>query len=194
MPLAIVTANQTLFDKYQANVLAFDNMEEDSQWLQEFADGFRDVANDLWDNEMVTNWFLDDLTVSFISGAQISYSVRVPFSQGNLQGNNPGGGLPAGSSLLVSTSYVGPGPNRGRVYFSGLPETVQGDGVWTVAVRNVFSQLVVAWRDGFNIGGVTASLQILRRPSDKFPAYVANPVQSISVERAVRSQRRRNPD
>lgn len=194
MPYAIVSLNQRLYDKSQANVTAWSNVQEDSSWLQEFADAIRESANDNWDNVMVTDWFLDNITVSFVEGDHISYSVDVEFTLGNLQGNELGGGMPGGSALLISTSFTGARPNRGRIYFSGLPEDRQSDGFWTTATKNTLRSLVQEWRDGLNVAGINTSLQIARRPSDVYPSYVFNPVQFVTGTEAVRSQRRRNPD
>jgi len=47
-------------------------------------------------------------------------------------------------------------------------------------------------RDGITYDTTTASLQIARRPSAKFPAYVFHPVQTVTTTEFNRSQRRRN--
>jgi len=192
MTLAIVRLNQTLFNQGIANITCWDNFQEDSSWLQEFADEFRESANDNWDNHMVTNWTLDNITVSFIEGDHITYSVDVAFSAGDLQGNQIGQGLPSGVAALISTRYVGPAPNRGRIFFSGMAEDSQNDGQFENVVMAGLKSLVEDWRDGLNVLGTTSSLQILRRPSDKFPTYVANPVQIVTRTDFSRSQRRRN--
>lgn len=192
MPYALVSCNQTLFDKYQANVFAFDNMLEDSGWLQGFADEMRELWNTYVDDHMVSNWFLDDLTVSFVDVDHISYSVQVPFTSGNLQGNVLTGGMAGGNALLVSTAYTGERPNRGRTYFSGLSEAAQVDGSWDSSVRTALRGFVQDLRDGITYDTTTASLQIARRPSSKFPAYVFHPVQTVSTTEFNRSQRRRN--
>lgn len=192
MPLAIVSLNQTLYNEPIKNITAWDNVEEDSTWLQEFADKIRESANNNWDNQMVNNWRLDDITVSFIEGDHISYSVNVSFTQGDLVGNVLTDGMPGGSCILISTSFTGPKPNRGRIYFSGAGEGAQSDGQWDGAVMTAMKALVEEWAAGFLIQGITTSLQILRRPSAVFPLYVANPVQLVSRRDFTRSQRRRN--
>lgn len=192
MPLAIVRFNQTLYDKYICNVTCWDDVQEDPSWLQDFADALRASANDAWDNIMVAGWTLDDITVSFIDGDHITYSVDVPFTAGDLQGNVLTDGMPGGSPLLISTRYVGPAPNRGRIYFSGLGESNQSAGVWASGAKVALRDMVIAWAAGFSIGGFNPRLQILRRPSAKFPTYVANPVQLVTGTDPVRSQRRRN--
>ena len=192
MPLAIISANQILYGKVVANVLCFDNVQEDSGWLQEFADAFRESANDNWDNLMVTNWSLENLTISFIDGDHITYSVTVDFTDGNLIGNDILDGMPGGSTALISTSFTGPKPNRGRVYFSGGGEGSQSDGTWGNPFMSELKSLVEAWRDGFTIMGETASLQILHRPGTYNPDYEANPVQLVNRRDNTTSQRRRN--
>ena len=192
MPFALVTLNQTLYGKPIANVTAWDNVQEDSVWLQAFADAIRDSANATWDNLMVENWFLDNITVSFVDGGAISYSVVVEFTLGNLQGNQLGSGMPGGSAMLISTSYTGPKPNRGRIYFSGFPEGEQNNGMWSTPAKNAMRGMIQEWRDGFNISGVNTSLHICRRPTNADPVYSFNPVQFVFGTEAVRSQRRRN--
>ena len=192
MPLGIVTLNQTFYGKYMANVLCFDNVQEDITWLQEFADAIRESADDRWDNLCDTQWTLDNITVSFIEGDHITYSVDVDFTAGDLQGNFPGDGASPGTAMLMATRYVGPAPNRGRIYFTGFSETVVGNGVWTNGALAEMKLLVEEWVTGYTIQGTNTSLQILRRPSDKFPTYVANPAQTVNRRDFTRSQRRRN--
>jgi len=192
MPYAFVTARQTLQGKQVANVLAFSNMQEDSAWLQDFADAFRVLANSFWDTHTTTAWTLDDILVSFVSGNEIVYSVPVSFTDGDLLGNSLGDTLPRGTALMARTSYVGAAPNRGRIYFTGFGEGSYTAGVWETGVRNDMRSLVQAWRDGITISGITASLQIARRPSAVFPTYVFNQVETVGTEEQARSQRNRN--
>lgn len=192
MPLAIVSLNQTLYDKAIANVTCWDNVQEDSAWLQAFADQLRDTANDHWDNHMVLGWTLDDITVSFIDGDHIDYSVPVSFTSGDLQGNVVTDGMPGGAAALISTSFVGGPPNRGRVYFSGGAESGQADGRWDNPMMSDLKEMVEDWAAGYTILGSSTSLQILRRPSAVFSTYVANPVEFVVRTDVTRSQRRRN--
>lgn len=192
MPYALVTFNQTLFDKYQATVTAWDNIQEDATWLQEFADELRAIANSAWDNVMVNNWTLDNITVSFIEGDHISYSVDVSFTDGDLLGNDLAAGMPASSCLLASYGYIGAKPNRGRSYFAGFSENAQSNGEWDSTSLDAILLLTQAWQYGVTVDGINASLQIARRPSAVFPAYEFNPVQTIKVTPSTRAQRRRN--
>ena len=192
MALAIISANQTLYGKFVSNILCFDNIQEDSTWLQDFADEFRSAANNRWDNVMVVGWTLDNLTFSFIEGDHISYSVNVDFTLGDLIGNDLSGGMPGGSTALISTSFTGPKPNRGRVYFSGIGEVNQSNGTWSGTAMVELKALVELWIAGFQVQGSNTSLQILRRPSTVFPTYIANPVQFANRRDNTTSQRRRN--
>ena len=189
---AIVTMNQTLYGKPQVTVTAWTNVLEDSAWLQEFADAIRASANDQWDNNMVNNWSLENISVSFIDVDHIAYSVTVDFTQGNLVGNIVTDGMPASACLLIRTGFVGPRPNRGRMYFAGFGETSQSDGVWDGPSTQNMRELVELWRDGLGGTGGDAFLAIARRPSDVFPEYVLNPVQTVGSTGRTRSQRRRN--
>jgi len=87
---------------------------------------------------------------------------------------------------------VGSAPNRGRVYFSGIGESNSQDGVFSNTVMADLKALVQTWADGFTISGTNTKLQILRRPSAKFPTYVAHPVEFVKRTDVTRSQRRRN--
>jgi len=192
MAIALITLNQILFGKPITNVVCFDNIQQDPTWLQDFADQFREAANDNWDNLMVTNWSLEDLTFSFIEGDHITHSVTVEFTDGNLVGNDILDGMPGGSTALISTSFTGPRPNRGRVYFSGAGEGSQSDGTWSNSLMSQLKSLVEAWAVGFQVEGSNSSLQICHRPSGPSDDYFANPVQLVNRRDNTTSQRRRN--
>lgn len=191
MSLGLVRINQRLFNEDRATILCFDNIQEDPTWLQEFADAMRDTIAGTWDNYCINDWSAENLTISFLSDTAVRYSVDVDFTDGNVVGNILTEGLPPQTNLLVSTSYVGDRPNRGRIYFCGLGEVNQNNGIFATQMAFDFAEMVRGWRDGFNIQGINASLQILRRKSDKFPQYVANPVQFATGDTISRTQRRR---
>lgn len=191
MPDAIISMNQTLLGQSVANVTAWSNVTEDEDELQDFADNLRFSWTGLVD-ELVQEWSLDNLSISFISFDQITYSVTVDFTAGPLSGTNTGDALPPTNAMLVSTIYVGPRPNRGRVYFCGLPESAQSDGIWNVGTHVQFRNMVENWANGINADQNVYFLRILRRPNPpEFPIYVSNPVSNASIRSAVATQRRR---
>jgi len=191
MPDAIISLNQTLFGAARANVICFNNVDEDTTFLITMADALRASFETFVEDVMSSSWTLEDITVSFIEGAGITYSVVVPFTDGPLTGLDNGEILPPQSSLLIRTAYVGVRPNRGRNYFFGLTEVSQANGLWDAAVRDAFEAMVQTWADGLAVLATTVFLRILRRPSDVFPSYVSSPVSTVARVSAVKTQRRR---
>ena len=129
--------------------------------------------------------------ISFIAGDQISYSVQVGYTGGPIVGTSNDQGLPTTNALLITLNYVGPRPNRGRVYFGGLPEGSQVDSQWSPSTVNAFENLVQDWVNGIGPSGQLAFLRIFRRPSDVFPTYTSNPVDLVSFSLTPATQRRR---
>lgn len=188
---AIVTLNQTILGEDVANVLCFGNLTQDPTDLQAFADALRASYATYVVGELSTDWSLDDLTIAFFSGAQITYSVNVPFTSGPLVGTETISAMPTTNALLASTSYVGPKPNAGRIYFVGLCENSHSDSEWDQPTRAAFKSLVESFITGLNYGPGDAELRILRRPSAVFASYVSNPVETVTMRRVVATQRRR---
>lgn len=188
---AFVICNQTIDTKYAANVLAFSNVTEDPDQLQSMADQMRSYWNDAVVAHLSEKWSLDSITVAFIEGGIISFSVDVPFTLGVLQGVNTSDILPTQTCMLVSTSYVGAKPNRGRVYFGGLCENNTTDNVWNSSVITDFENLVEGWRDGLDQPPDTVFLRIMGRPNATRPTYLSSPVDIVTGRGRIATQRRR---
>ena len=191
MPDALVTLNQTIDSKYAANVLAFSNVTEDADQLQTMADDLRSsFAFDVVAH-LSTSWTLDSITVAFIDVDHISFSVEIPFTEGQLIGQNIADVLPTQCAMLVSTSFVGAKPNRGRVYFAGLCENNTNGNVMNATVVTDFETLVESWRDGVSDAPDTVFLRIMGRPSPTRPSYLSSPVDLVTGRARIGTQRRR---
>lgn len=189
---AIVRLNYQLENKQGANVLCFNNMIESPTFLQSFADAIRAslvlYVDQFWVDKMVLN----NITVSFIDATSVTYSVDVDFTDGPLTGSAVDDTLAPQLALLTSLDYIGPKPNRGRIYWYGFGEQQITDGSWNSTIRTAFSDMVNSWVGGIAHGEGTNFLRILRRPSDIFPNYVSSPVSAVRVTRYARTQRRRS--
>lgn len=194
MPDVIVTVNQTYVNEAFANVLCFNNFIEDETFLQEFADVFRASYVDSVEAEMSESWILENIDVSFLLSDSIDYTVKVDFTDGPLTGGSMGDALPPNAPLLISTSFVGSRPNRGRIYFSGLPESAQNNGIYSTGARAPFETLVTVWKDGLPTSEGSHFLRILRRPSMVFPSYVSSAVSFVTSTGGAKNQRRRSRD
>lgn len=160
-----VVANQTYQGQLVQNVLVFSNMPSDVPSLQQFADAFRGLWSTQLASEQAPQWQLDNMTFIFNESLPI-YSVTLDFTLGVLVGQNVADGLPTQVSCLVSTTYLGEPPNRGRVYFSGLTESGTAVGLFTSQVYLACQNLVDEWIDGITYGLNTAFLRIARRLPD----------------------------
>lgn len=191
MPDALVSCNQTWNGEQVANVLGFSNVQEDASWLQEFADDIRSE----WDSNLGTtlssDWSLDNISVSFISGGVITYSVDVAFTGGALSGSNNGDLSTNQTALLVSLNHIGPKPNRGRVYLCGYTEGELLNGTWIPGATSPSANLIAAFVNGVGPAGSLAFLRIVGRPAANGGLYVSNPVDNVIPRGRPATQRRR---
>lgn len=188
---AFITLNQTIDGKVAANVLAFSNIQEDVVSLTAVADAIRASFAIHAEDHMVFAWSLDSITVAFIDGDHISYSIDVPFTNGALFGANASDMLPSQISLLISTGFIGAKPNRGRIYFMGLGENNTTDNVWNASLVTAFELLVEGWRDGLAAAPDTVFLRIMSRPTPERPSYLSSPVETVTGRARIATQRRR---
>lgn len=191
MPDAIISLNQTLYGVSAANVVCFNNFEEDETFLQDFADKIRASFAFYATQHMQQFWTLDNITVSFLLSDSVDYSVEVGFTAGALAGELTADGLPGQNALLISTSYVGSRPNRGRIYFMGLTENDTANGGVDSQIVQDFEDMVTDWKTGITVEQSSVFLRILRRPSAVFPTYISNSVSLVSGNPSIRTQRRR---
>lgn len=178
---AIVTVKQTFNGKAMANVLCFSNMTENPTEIQTFADNLRAAYVTNIVASMHTSWVLEGIDVSFLGVDSVLYSVNVDFTLGPLAGTNAGEAYASQAALLVSTSFVGIAPNRGRIYLTGWTEASVNNGRFTSAAQTDATALIQDMADGITGGAGTCFLRILRRPSAVFPAFVSSPVQLVAT-------------
>lgn len=188
---ALVTLNQTSQGEITANVLGFSNVEEDTDWLQDFADEIATHWNTYLSDVTSASHTLNNITVAFISDDHISYSIDVDFTGGPVVGTDPADVTANQNCVLVSLGYVGPRPNRGRVYFGGMTEGDMLDGVWIGNALSGPRNFIDAMVSGVGPGGQLAFLRIIGRPNDNRPNYVSSPVSTVTVGGRVATQRRR---
>ena len=188
----LVAVRQTLLNEQVANVMGFSNVSEDEGELQDLADAIRQAWSANLDDDLTVQWSMDDVLVSFIDNDHISHSIPVAFTGGPLVGTNNGDPLATQNALLITTSYVGPRPNRGRVYIAGLTEGATADGIFTGGVRTSGVNAISFLANGFPIGQTQSFMRIVGRPNDDRPNYVSSPITNVGSHGPVRSQRRRS--
>jgi hypothetical protein len=187
----LVTVNQTLFGKAVANVLGFTNLQSDETWLQTFADNIRTLWSTHLSIHLLDNWSLDSITVAFINGGSISYSIEIEPSAGQLSGIASADGMPSTCALVCSLRSLGNIPSRGRVYFTGFNELAHNNSYWTTNVMDGCAAVLSSMRDGIGPSGSEAFLRIVGRPKPGRTNYVSSPVTHIIPRQIVATQRRR---
>lgn len=187
---ATIVFNQTYLGQQVKNVTVWSNVTTDPVELQSFADSIRNS----WSTQIGTlnsnDWSLDDLTVIYNAVAPV-FSTQVGFTAGPLQGGGTADAAVSQVALLVSTSFFGPPPNRGRVYFAGLTNGQLTDGgLWNSAAVDAFRGLVESWADGVPAGENIYFLRIARRSPEGL-LVTSSPVQSVRSRFIPATQRRR---
>ena len=161
---ALVALNQTWQGEIAANVLGFSNVQEDSDWLQDFADEIATHWSTYMENVLSAAHTLNDISVSFIEDDHISYSVDVPFTGGPITGTDAADVTASQNALLTSLHYIGARPNRGRIYFCGFTEGDMTDGTWGSLALAGARNFTEAMQSGAGQPGELAFLRIIGRP------------------------------
>jgi len=174
-----------------ANVMGFSNVIEDSSWRQGFADAIRANWLGTLAQQQDDNWALESITIGYIAGNTIQYSVEQGFTNGVLTGTVTGDGMPTTNALLVSLQALAQSPSRGRVYFVGFNESTQSNGYWTTAALTAAENLLTTFVQGVGPNGQDAFLRIVGRPKDGRPNYVSSQVTNIIPRTIAATQRRR---
>lgn len=156
-----VTLNQTWLGEVVKNVMNFQTPNNDPTTLVELADGLRAA----YVTDIVTflgqNWTLDSVTFREFNGSP-PFSQEVPFTQGPLNGGNGSEGMPPEVALLVTTTYLGSAPNRGRIYLPGGCINLIDDGRWSTGFTAAGQNLVTAFINGIPLSVGSAFLRIAR--------------------------------
>jgi len=171
--------------------MGFSNVVENTQWRQDFADGIRAAWAGNLNGSQIDNWSLESITIGYIVGDTIAYSVEQGFTNGILNGADPGDGLPSTNALLVSLQSLGGSPSRGRVYLVGFPENLCSNGYWDTSVMTAAENLITLFKDGVGPGSAQAFLRIVGRPKPGRVNYVSSGVTNIIPRVIVATQRRR---
>ena len=184
--------DQQIGDEVCKNVTYWQLPDNQTATLQTFADNLRGtfVTPDLvgW---LSTNWTLLSITARQMDGGG-AFSQLVTFGLGPLVGGSLGQQLPTQLALLVSTGFLGPKPNRGRIYFGGLVEDANtGTGQPVLAARDDFQTAVEVWRDGVATGAGNAFLRIARPDFLANNWVLNNPAESVIARNQWATQRRR---
>lgn len=163
-----VVVNQRFGTKDFVNVLVFSNFPTDDNMREVFANNFRDIWEESNLPASLSNaWSLQSLTFVYNDAPPI-FSINVPFSEGPLIGGSLAEALALQNALLVSTSVVGPKPNRGRVYLGGFTEGANTGGGLVLPVTRAQAQAMVGlwFNPGVDHLGGPSFLRIARRASD----------------------------
>lgn len=172
------------------NSCVFSNVIFEPSLLQIWADQLRD----LWDETLrpfqSTTWSLTGLR--FVSMPPSSpFSVEVGFSAGPLVGTASEDVLANQTALLVSTQFLGAAPNRGRVYFAGVPDSSLVAGRWTAVSRSAAGAMVTAWANGIEGQGEDNIFLRIARVAGEPPATTSNPVETVIPRDVPATVRRR---
>lgn len=187
---ATIVFNQTYLNQQIRNVTVWNNFRDPEPDLQELADALRGGYTAGAQAQLSLQWSLDSITFVFNDTAPV-WSLEVPFTAGPLVGTNNGGDLMTQAALLVRTVHVGPPPNRGRVYFGGIPATaLDNAGQWTAAVASTFEDMVQVWANGIT----TDSNQFFLRIASRDAAGIITASSAVTIAEGIENpatQRRR---
>lgn len=187
-----VVLDQLVDTEVIKNVTYWQLPDNQTATLQGFADNLRGtyVVPDVIAS-LHTSWSLQSLTVRQMDGGG-AFSQLITFGLGALSGTAIEHLLPTQDALLISTGFLGPKPNRGRIYFGGLTEAAnEAGGVTNATVRGLFRQMVEIWRDGVATGAGNAFLRIARPDFLNNTWTLNNPVESVIARGFWATQRRR---
>lgn len=190
MPDGQIVFNQRWQGQEMRNVTTWSNLPTDLTEAQSLADAIRQTFSvNAPPAEWHNGWTLYSLTFVYNDSAPI-FSIELPFTLGAFTGGNAGDPLPAQIAQLVSLKYIGPPPNRGRIYFAGGVENSLSGGQFTVGNVSIRVDLVQAWADGVAFSGGSAFLRIGRK--NEFGILtLSSPVNSVIGEPIPATQRRR---
>lgn len=185
-----IILNQISLNQQVKNVMVIDDMPIDDTERDAFADAFRlEWLSEIPTNQRSDDWSFVGLTFLYNASAPV-FSVEVPFTVGPIVGTQ---GSPQASqvALLISTQSVTPKPNRGRVYFPGMPESaLDNDGLFTQGVADDSANFIDVLAVGFNWIDRTSRLLIARRTAQGI-ITATNNVTSVIGRLNPATQRRR---
>lgn len=195
MPDGSIVIEGRQYSKVVQNVLVMSNLPVDAITRQEFADNFRTALGlHIPLASLTTEYSIIGITFKY-NASFPSFSVFTGFTAGDFVGTASGPATTQ-SAVLVSTSYAGPKPNRGRTYFGGnIKANLDATGRWTAATRDSRVDFITALRDGilWNGGAQVSQLRIARLNAQGTITF-SNPVESVRGTTIPRTQKRRVVD
>lgn len=185
--------DQRLLGEAIYNITYWELPADDSVTLQEFADGIRASYVTHVEPYLSNDWSIEGITVRQMDGAG-AFSFPQPFTSGTLVGGSASNNLPLFNALLVSTGYIGPRPNRGRVYFGGVTEgSNDTDATWLGPDLQAFVDLVTAWKDGISTTAGSAFLRIVRPDFTLNSWTLSSPIDTVIGRTNAATMRSRMP-
>lgn len=167
-----------------ANVLCFDQANTGEGGIQNTIDQLGELWLETMATKQSTNWSLINFLVRVFDGGE-PFSVVYDSPDTPLAGTAESSDLPRNVSLLISTSHVGPRPNRGKIHMAGMTES-SWDG-------DSFDAATVLVADGF-MSGLTAFADttfVVARRNALANTAVAHSVDSWTINGGPGSQRGR---
>jgi hypothetical protein len=158
---------------------------------QQFADVIRNLYAVNLASALTNQWSMQSMTFRQMDGGG-AFTEIIDFTSGELVGTSAANMLPTQTALLVSLGYLGPRPNRGRIYFAGLTEdSNNGSGEVLSSTRDTFAGVVEAMADGITLTGGAAFLRIARPDYSTNTWTLNNPVETVIGRTFWATQRRR---
>jgi len=179
-------------DEVQYNVTYWQLPDGAQPTLQGLVDSIRASFQGDLVTRLSTNWSFRSCTFRQMDGGG-AFTVTIPPSAGALVGGNNGIVAPTQTCLLVSTIFVGPKPNRGRIYFGGLAaQNLTPEGDWTVATLEDVGDMVTDWAiNGLDTPAGDAFLRIARPSFTTNTWLLNNPIEAVVAQSNPATQQRR---
>lgn len=185
-----ITLNQTVSGVEIVNVMSWQTPDTDAGTLQALVDGIRGRFNADVADSFASTWFLNTASVRIFDGGA-PFTTEFAFGLGPLQGTSAVEALPRQSALLVSLTYTGPRPNRGRQFYGGLAENSWDGDAWdagTIAdFQNMWGQFIL----GLVTPNGTCFPRIARKNYLTNTWDLDNPVENAIVRPYARTQKGR---
>jgi len=105
-----------------ANVLCFDQANVTEGGIQNTLDQLAELWLETMATKQSLNWSLVNFLVRVFDGGD-PFTVSFDTPDTPLTGTADSPDLPRNVSLLISTSHVGPRPNRGKIHVAGMTES-----------------------------------------------------------------------
>lgn len=190
MPNFQVVVKQDVFGKEMINVMNWQLSLSTPAYLQSFTDSLAASYVSNVTIHLANDWSFNSVVFRQMDGGAPFTTEFIP-AGGAFAGVDGAEVLPTTVCLLVSTTFVGSRPNRGRIYFAGTTEGSQSNSGYSSAIRTAFSNMVTSWGTGLAVSGGTAFLRIARTdfPLNLWP--LDNPVDAAVARTNPATQRKR---